>query len=552
MKGYGLKDSGSTKVTVVGMYVSGPLAGGTATGSCEGGSSLVVDINVVNFKTSKACTKFVSAARDMAVPLSKTDYGDVSFEKPPVICQDESLHIAGVPKAPTIVSVSPGDGEANVLVVPPSMGASLDSSVLEIEVVANPGNLRAFAHVGEPVVVKGLANGTRYRFVAHVRNAAGWSEFSAPSAPLIPGDLTAPPMPPEIAAVSTAGKDFEVTVLVAPAGKFFLRPCTLVEVKSEPDGKSAFAPPDVPILMEGLRPGVEYRFRARAKNMNGWSKSSKASAPISFTAYTDMAAMVGKAVFGDQMPMGYEEDNVEELDEAAKQAILDHNLEKDLLRKGKSPLEVLLHKQRFKRNSMNDATNVDLSEAEAKAVAELTPEELQLLEQQRKKEHSNKSFTVKEEVNMGHDVFALQMKDIPGLPPNDNKFIRRFVGLMSTKGMAVFRHGTRSRKKTVIKLDPAGMTLFWDANKMTDDNSIDLTYEAKEVTRGQVFSWFRSISLDSELCVSVVCVAEGKKKPKTLDMECLSKDDATLLYAALSVLNHARQPDDLAKEAEAE
>jgi len=148
----------------------------------EGGGSVVVDIHVVNFKNPKACAKFVTAARETGkVPISKSDYGEVTFEKPPCVCSEEAGRITGVPGSPNIVAVSPGDGEAKILVVPPSIGGKLDSSVLEMEVISSPGRLRGMAPVGEPVIVKGLANGTRYRFTAHVRNATGWSEFSGKS-----------------------------------------------------------------------------------------------------------------------------------------------------------------------------------------------------------------------------------------------------------------------------------------------------------------------------------------------------------------------------------
>jgi hypothetical protein len=164
------------------MYVAGSLAGSTGTGMAEGGGSVVVDIHVVNFKNPKACAKFVTAARETGkVPISKADYGEVTFEKPPCVCSEEAGRITGVPGSPNIVAVSAGDGEAKILVVPPSIGGKLDSSVLEMEVISSPGRLRGMAPVGEPVIVKGLANGTRYRFTAHVRNATGWSEFSGKS-----------------------------------------------------------------------------------------------------------------------------------------------------------------------------------------------------------------------------------------------------------------------------------------------------------------------------------------------------------------------------------
>ena len=158
---------------------------------------------------------------------------------------------------------------------------------------------------------------------------------------------------------------------------------------------------------------------------------------------------------------------------------------------------------------------------------------------------------------MANDVFSKQFKDVEGLSASDNKFLRRFVGLMAVKGMPCYKHGASSRRKTVLKCNPTGTTLFWDSkNKAAKDAAIDLGTEAKDVVKGQVYSWFRSISMDPECCVSVLCHpgpgARAGAKAKRLDLELESRDDATLLYAALSVLSSARKPDALKAKVDAE
>mmetsp|Transcript_44701 Transcript_44701/g.82825 ORF Transcript_44701/g.82825 Transcript_44701/m.82825 type:complete len:206 (-) Transcript_44701:22-639(-) len=191
----------------------------------------------------------------------------------------------------------------------------------------------------------------------------------------------------------------------------------------------------------------------------------------------------------------------------------------------------------------------------------MTAEETVLLEAVRLASgEPKKRFSVKEEVNMGLDIFSKQMKDVEGLSPSDNKFLKRFVGLMATKGMVVFKHGRRARRQTMLHLDPNGMRVSWDSkSKSGPDSSIDLTHECSEVVKGQVFTWYRSISMDAECCVSLVCKpppatskggvggfsrrGSSSAAPKRLDLECESRDDANLLFAALSVLNTARQPD---------
>ena len=62
-------------------------------------------------------------------------------------------------------------------------------------------------------------------------------------------------------------------------------------------------------------------------------------------------------------------------------------------------------------------------------------------------------------------------------------------------------------------------------------------HQVRDVAKGQIFTWFRSIAIDNECCVSIICNAKRR-----LDLECEMRDDATLLYAALAILKHARQP----------
>ena len=436
-KGYGVSDG--PVVRIVGISSGGGVAGLQPTGKGEVGEALIVDLRVTGYKSPAAAARFVKKANEVGVPLGKAGYGHCSFENPPmtVLAADQggssSATVssgANVPLPPTIVAATPGDGEAKLLLLPPysaTDGGLLDTSVEEMEVISSPGRLRATGKPGEPIVVKGLTNGTTYRFTAHARNKSGWSGFSAPSSPLSPGDLTASPLPPEIAAVSTAEKDVEVNVLVAAAGKYFLRPVTLIEVKSEPDNAVAFAPPGVPVLLQNLRPNVNYRFRARAKNANGWSRSSKPTAPVGLLAGSsplggapdeesnkDNEGSATQQAFTDSAPPDYFHSDDLNLDGRAKEALEDHMLERDLLRKGNSPLEVLLHKQRYKKD-LAKAGNFSTLQVEAehgtdgeevKSMDDLSLEEAVKLNNQRQ-EAKPLCFTVKQEMNISKQKLIL-------------------------------------------------------------------------------------------------------------------------------------------------
>lgn len=54
--------------------------------------------------------------------------------------------------------------------------------------------------------------------------------------------------------------------------------------------------------------------------------------------------------------------------------------------------------------------------------------------------------------------------------------------------------------------------------------------QVKEVSRGGVLSWYRSLNLDDKCCVALV-TTDGR-----IDIECQNRDDAALLYSALSIL----------------
>jgi hypothetical protein len=222
-------------------------------------------------------------------------------------------------------------------------------------------------------------------------------------------------------------------------------------------------------------------------------------------------------------------------------------LERDLLRKGKSPLEVLIQKKRFKKD-LACAGNVAIfqgsegnDDKEATRIEGISLEEAVKLNDQIQ-QLKPACFTVKQELNITNDLLSKRMIDVEGLSEFDDSFLRRFVGLMALYGMPVFKHGRTGRRKVLIRVDPKGMRLYWNSKykrKSEAQTSIDFAYDARNVVRGQIFTWFRSIAIDNECCVSIICNAK-----KRLDLECETRDDAALLYAALKILNHARRPTD--------
>ena len=88
-------------------------------------------------------------------------------------------------------------------------------------------------------------------------------------------------------------------------------------------------------------------------------------------------------------------------------------------------------------------------------------------------------------MNISNDVFSKQMKDIDGLSSFDNKFLRRFVGLMALHGMHVYKHGRTGRRKVLIKVDPKGMRLYWNSKskrKSEAEKSIDFAHDVSTLS----------------------------------------------------------------------
>ena len=88
-----------------------------------------------------------------------------------------------VPGAPTIRSVTAGDGSATVGFTPPATDGG--SAVTRYTVTSHPGS-RTATGTGSPIRVTGLGNGTAYTFTVAATNSAGTGPSSSPSSPVTP------------------------------------------------------------------------------------------------------------------------------------------------------------------------------------------------------------------------------------------------------------------------------------------------------------------------------------------------------------------------------
>ncbi len=173
---------------------------------------------------------------------------------------------ATVPGAPTIVSVTPGNGQATVDFLPPSSNGG--SPITSYTVTSSPGGITAIG-TSSPITVTGLTNGVAYTFTVMATNGVGSS--SNPSNSVTPA--TVPDAP--IIQNAVEGNGQATVSFVAPASNGG-SPITLYTITSNPGGITATGPAG-PITVTGLTNGTAYTFTATATNAIGTSQGSTPS-----------------------------------------------------------------------------------------------------------------------------------------------------------------------------------------------------------------------------------------------------------------------------------
>src|SRR5262245_55784302 len=108
------------------------------------------------------------------------------------VCDDVPTKPKVAPSAPTIGTVTPGDGSASVAFTPGEAGSA---TVSEFKVTCTPASGSAVTATGSssPISVTGLTNGTQYSCSVTATSSAGTSAASA-SANVTPAALPSAPV----------------------------------------------------------------------------------------------------------------------------------------------------------------------------------------------------------------------------------------------------------------------------------------------------------------------------------------------------------------------
>jgi hypothetical protein len=181
-----------------------------------------------------------------------------------------------VPSAPTHVVCTRGDRQILVTFTPPvNQGAS---PVTRYTVVGSNG--QRYTCQNSPVEIKGLENGTDYRFKVIATNDHGDSEESWPSDPCHPAVV---PDPPNI--LSASVEDGRATVVFDPPEDDGGDPITLYRVLAsntinEDKGGQTAEGASSPLVVSDLTNGDSYSFTVVSINDVGESEESAPSALV--------------------------------------------------------------------------------------------------------------------------------------------------------------------------------------------------------------------------------------------------------------------------------
>ena len=274
------------QITGVSEAGSGAIAIAFAPPASDGGNpitSYTVTSNPGNLVASGATSPIVVTGLTNGRSYTFTAVATNVAGSSPASAASSAIAPTGPPGAPTIMSVTAGDGQAVVAFAAPASNGG--SPITSYTVASSPGGLTATGDAS-PLTVTGLADGTCYYFTVTATNANGTSPASAQSSSC--ATPLGPPSAPAIASVSIG--DGTATVAFTPPAFTGGSPITSYIVTSSPDGLTSTGASS-PLVVTGLVNGTAYTFAVVAVNAQGASASSPASDPVTPLGTPDAPAI---------------------------------------------------------------------------------------------------------------------------------------------------------------------------------------------------------------------------------------------------------------------
>lgn len=236
-------DAGASYAPNVSLRSSGGISNGAVYVDAD-----VAYLAVTDYKTSPFSTKFLTATWVPSTPM------------------------AGLPGAPTGVSVTAGNSQLAVNWVAPASNGG--AAITRYTATASPGGATC-TWVGGPITctVTGLTNGTAYTVTVTATNSAGTGAASNPSASTTP--RTVPGAPISVSAAPGNGRATLTWVAPASSGGAAITDYT---VTATPGGaRCAWPSGPLTCVVTGLTNGTPYTFTVTATNNAGTGVESSPS-----------------------------------------------------------------------------------------------------------------------------------------------------------------------------------------------------------------------------------------------------------------------------------
>jgi hypothetical protein len=195
-----------------------------------------------------------------------------------VVASSEPGWAADVPVPPRSVRVAPGNARASVRWHKPSNGGS---PITQYRVSVYHDNVSLgiyqFNSSATTETIVGLKNGETLTFKVAAKNAAGWSKYSARSAPATIGAPEPIGTPSAVAGSARATVSWHAASNNgAPVNEYRVTP----RINGRARAVHVYRAAKTRQVVAGLAHGQKYTFEVAAHNSRGWSAPSNVSAEI--------------------------------------------------------------------------------------------------------------------------------------------------------------------------------------------------------------------------------------------------------------------------------
>jgi titin len=189
-----------------------------------------------------------------------------------------------LPSAPTIGTITVGNGQASVAFTQPSTGGS---AITQYKYSVNDGSFITLGALTSPFVITGLTNGSTYYVKMIATNAVGDSPVSTASSNFVPKTL---PLAPVISSVTVANQSAIIAFTVNDGGN------PITGIKYALNGGATYISASgttSPITITGLTNGTSYTVAIKATNSVGDSPASSASSSFIPMTIPDAPSITG-------------------------------------------------------------------------------------------------------------------------------------------------------------------------------------------------------------------------------------------------------------------